>query len=71
MDPLVEAAEWRRTLQLVNDSISVKAKRRAPSVRWHFWCECGRDDCCERVELDLPQYEALRAQGAFVLSSGH
>jgi hypothetical protein len=35
-------------------------------------CECGRADCCERIELSKPEYERIRSNGIrFVLVAGH
>jgi hypothetical protein len=38
---------------------------------WEFLCECGRDDCDERVLLTIDAYIALHDQGAAVLADGH
>lgn len=70
-EPMLERAEWRVLLQQVNDAITEKARRRAPSRRWLFCCECGRAECVERVALDVAEYESLRDRGSYILASGH
>ena len=35
-------------------------------------CECGRIDCTEQIELDIPAFERVRADSAqFVVVPGH
>lgn len=37
-----------------------------------FVCECASIDCAERIELTLPEYEAVRrAPTQFVIKPGH
>jgi hypothetical protein len=38
---------------------------------WDFACECGRPDCREWVELELPRYEEIRLGPGSVLAEGH
>ena len=38
---------------------------------WEFFCECGRRDCHERVELTAAAYGALRDAGRAILAAGH
>jgi len=38
---------------------------------WEFFCECGRPDCHEHVELTLDAYIALHDGGRAVLAKGH
>ena len=38
---------------------------------WDFACECGRPDCREWVELELPRYEEIRHGPGEVLAVGH
>jgi hypothetical protein len=38
---------------------------------WEFFCECGRDDCQERLKLTLDAYVALYDSGRAVLAEGH
>lgn len=40
-------------------------------LEWEFFCECGREDCHERVFLGLDAYVALRDHGGVVLANGH
>ncbi|MGH3045538.1 MAG: hypothetical protein ACRDNC_00815 [Gaiellaceae bacterium] len=37
-----------------------------------FLCECGREDCLEKVQLTRKEYEAVRAEPAyFLVLPGH
>jgi hypothetical protein len=37
-----------------------------------YLCECGNDECFERIELDHDEYEAVRAHSArFFVIPGH
>jgi len=38
---------------------------------WDFVCECGREDCRERVGLALAQYDALKRCEGALLAPGH
>jgi len=38
---------------------------------WDFACECGRADCREWVELELPRYQEIRGGPDSVLAEGH
>src|SRR5204863_6413692 len=38
---------------------------------WEFFCECGRSDCGEHVEVTIDGYVALREAGEPVLAPGH
>jgi hypothetical protein len=38
---------------------------------WDFACECGRPDCREWVELELPRYQEIRGGPDSVLAEGH
>jgi hypothetical protein len=38
---------------------------------WDFACECGRPDCREWVELELPRYQEIRSGPGSVLAEGH
>ena len=39
--------------------------------QWEFLCECGGNDCDERVVLTLDAYIALHDHGEAVLANGH
>ena len=40
--------------------------------RGEYLCECGDESCTERVEVSLPDYERVRADGAlFLIRPGH
>jgi hypothetical protein len=38
---------------------------------WEFLCECGREDCKERVLLTIDAYIALHDEGEAVLAEAH
>jgi hypothetical protein len=38
---------------------------------WEFPCECGKEDCHERVFLTLDECIALRERFGLVLADGH
>lgn len=43
-----------------------------PSHRFEFICECGDDDCSERVTMTLAEYEQVRQQDdRFAIVPGH
>ena|SRR5437763_8400100 len=63
-------------MRSVNDDIAAVAagfERGAPAgLTWGFACECGDPQCMEWVQLDLPGYEAIRAEDhGTVLADGH
>src|SRR5205085_5537001 len=45
--------------------------RSATSRSGEFFCECGRDDCQERLTLTLDAYVALYDSGRAILAEGH
>ena len=54
----------RHILEAARESISYEQE-------WEFFCECGRDDCEERIELTLDAYASLYDSGCAVLAEGH
>jgi len=55
----------------VNERIAESAQR-FDSDRAEFVCECADQDCTERVEATLDEYEQVRADGTrFLLRPGH
>lgn len=38
---------------------------------WEFLCECGREDCHERVFLTIAEFVALHDAGGTLLAEGH
>ena len=63
-----------KTLALTEvNSKTLEAARGSDShhEKWEFFCECGRSDCRERVELTLEAYIALHDGGRPVLAKGH
>src|SRR5437763_253796 len=75
---MTEKAELMRSM---NDGIglfaagsALAASDSAPSAGdgWTFACECGADGCDEWVELELAEYEEIRAApDRDVLAVGH
>jgi hypothetical protein len=64
-------------MRSVNDGIAFFATDLEPhdagaGDRWTFVCECGAPGCAEWVELELAEYELIRAGAdAVVLAPGH
>jgi hypothetical protein len=60
-------------MRSLNEGIALVAGSFAPDPDeeplWDFACECGRRDCKEWVELELPQYRAIRPDAVVV--EGH
>jgi hypothetical protein len=55
----------------VNERIAESAQR-FDSDRAEFVCECADQDCTDRVEVTLEEYELVRADGTqFLLRPGH
>jgi hypothetical protein len=55
----------------VNERIAESAQR-FDSDHAEFVCECADQDCTERVEATLDEYERARADGAqFLMRPGH
>ena len=58
-----------RSLNEAIDQIAIGLGGPAP---YEFVCECATSGCFERIELNLPDYEAVRAEGSrFILCPGH
>ena len=64
-----------RTSQLILREINERVAD--ITVQYHeseseFVCECGRQDCTNHVELELGEYQAIRASGDyFIAATGH
>ena len=64
-----------RTAQLIFREINERVAE--ITVQYHeseseFVCECGRDDCTAHVELNLDEYQTIRASGEyFIAATGH
>jgi hypothetical protein len=73
MTESVEARKARTeaAFREVNERIAENAERfEAGSTE--FICECGDPQCTERVEVEIEEYERVRADGAtFLLAPGH
>jgi hypothetical protein len=57
----------------VNERIErVSERLQVTSEKIGILCECGDDVCTERVDVALPEYERIRADGAlFFVRPGH
>lgn len=59
-------------LREVNERIEDLGQRATTVERFGFVCECGDPSCAEHVELELPEYEAVREDPQhFVTLPGH
>lgn len=66
-----QIAENEARFRAVNEGIEY-ARSRLPSFSFEIVCECGRDDCTERIQLTAEAYEHVRASGRrFALKPGH
>jgi hypothetical protein len=64
-----------RTAQLIFREINERVAEitiQYNESRSEFVCECGRNDCTDHVELELGEYETIRAGGNyFIAATGH
>lgn len=64
-----------RTAQLIFREINERVAEvtvQYRESRSEFVCECGQNDCTDHVELDLDDYETIRASGEyFIAATGH
>lgn len=62
-----------KQLQEVNHNIRDLAAEVDPydSSAWEFVCECGEEDCTERLGLSLARYDELKNTDAALLAPGH
>jgi hypothetical protein len=59
-------------LRDVNDRVhSVLLELGADGSPGQYLCECGRAGCLATIQLDVPEYEAIRSSGRIVAVSGH
>jgi hypothetical protein len=66
-----QIAENEARFRALNEGIE-HAKSALPEATFEFVCECGRDDCTERIQLTSDEYEHVRERGnRFVLKPGH
>jgi hypothetical protein len=63
------------SLRMLNEgiaSVAVVTDERLSELNvWEFRCECGRSDCAAWVELDIREYEAIRATDEPILANAH
>jgi hypothetical protein len=73
VDREARKAENEGLFRDVNERLEDTAIRwGAAESRIAFLCECADLDCVDRVELTVPQYEHVRADGTqFVVALGH
>lgn len=56
----------------VNERVKGVLAEIGVSDQLEVFCECGRGDCVAKIELSLPDYEAVRAYPArFLVLQGH
>lgn len=65
--PMADAA----TLAAANEHILLHVRDSDDGQEWEFLCECGREDCHERVLLTIDSYIGMHDHGEAVLSDGH
>ena len=68
------AAEPKQQLLLraVNARIrEISDRFGTPEGTYRFICECGREDCGERVEVEVLRYDEARRTKGFFLAVGH
>ena len=60
-------------LEEVNRNIRGLAAKVDPvdSSAWEFVCECGEEECTERVGLPLARYDELKHADGALLAPGH
>jgi hypothetical protein len=56
----------------LNERLEERALERRPDGRFEIVCECDREECNERIEITVFDYEAIRTSPtAFVVTPGH
>jgi len=68
------AAEPKQQLLLraVNARIrEISDRFGTPEGTYRLLCECGREDCGERVDVEVLRYEEARRRRGFFLAAGH
>jgi hypothetical protein len=62
----------RVLLREVNTRIrEVSDRFGAPEGSYRLMCECGREDCGERLEVSVAEYEDLRRRNEFLVCESH
>jgi hypothetical protein len=71
----VPTSEKTELMRSVNSGIALFATdmpTTASSEKWVFVCECGAPECAAWLELDLAEYDAMRADATGeILAAGH
>ena len=63
-------ADNEAVFRLANDAIA--SNRRDRADRHEYLCECGDEECFERLQLSKDEYETVRAHPArFFVAPGH
>lgn len=68
------AAELKRRVLLreVNTRIREMSDRFGTTAgSYRLLCECGREDCEERLEVPVAEYDDLRRRSAFLVAPAH
>ena len=56
----------------VNERIRKVSESMALDERFEIFCECGRDDCIEKLTVERTVYEAARSSATrFIVKPGH
>jgi hypothetical protein len=69
--------EERRERAARNQSLFREVNERIEELQWfpsfvEFVCECGRQECAERVPLRIEEYEEIRSDAnRFFVATGH
>jgi hypothetical protein len=70
--PIAVELKRRVLLREVNSRIREMSDRfGTPEGSYRLICECGRDDCGERFEVSVAEYEDLRLRNEFLVCEGH
>jgi len=60
---------WFRGL---NERLEQRAAQKEQSDRFEIVCECALEECTVRIEIDVAEYEAVRAGAKqFIVAPGH
>jgi hypothetical protein len=66
------APKQQRLLRDVNARIrEISDRFGTPEGHYRLLCECGRDDCDERVEVEVALYAEIRRTSGYLLAPSH
>ena len=70
--PIAVELKRRVLLREVNTRIrEVSDRFGTPEGAYRLLCECGREDCEERLEVPVAEYDDLRRTSGFLLAPAH